>query len=285
MTVMSAVCLLLGRKETWEDSKKLLNEINFLTMLKEYDKDNIDPKLIKKLTVYMKDPDFTPEKIKSVSQAATSLCMWVRAMHVYDRVARNIGPKKEKLAEAEKELATAQTVLKQKQDALRAIQRRVAELKASYEASLAKREDLENQSKKTTKRLERAHKLTGGLGNEAVRWEEAAKQLDIDLVNLVGNVLLAAGCVAYMGPFTSEFRRALVSDWIVEAQRLSIPVDSAFSFTRILADPVIVREWIIMGLPADEFSGARARVLFDCIWGGGYCFVASVLCQQRMHAC
>lgn len=40
----------------------------------------------------------------------------------------------------------------------------VAELKASYEASMAKRSDLENQQKKTTARLERAHKLTGGLG-------------------------------------------------------------------------------------------------------------------------
>lgn len=47
-------------------------------------------------------------------------------------------------------------------------------------------------------------------GNEAVRWGEAARQLDIDLVNLVGNVLLAAGCVAYMGPFTAEFRKQLV---------------------------------------------------------------------------
>lgn len=40
----------------------------------------------------------------------------------------------------------------------------VAELKASYEASLAKKDSLENQSRQTTKRLERAHKLTGGLG-------------------------------------------------------------------------------------------------------------------------
>ena len=37
-TVMAAVCLLLGKKETWEDSKKLLNDINFLTMLRDYDK-------------------------------------------------------------------------------------------------------------------------------------------------------------------------------------------------------------------------------------------------------
>lgn len=43
-------------------------------------------------------------------------------------------------------------------------------------------------------------------------------------------------------------------DWILDSQRLKIPVDPAFSFTRILADPVVVREWIIMGLPADDFS-------------------------------
>ncbi len=47
-------------------------------------------------------------------------------------------------------------------------------------------------------------------GDEAVRWEEAATQLDKDLVNLVGNVLLAAGCVAYVGPFIAEFRNQLV---------------------------------------------------------------------------
>jgi hypothetical protein len=37
-TVMFAVCLLLGKKETWEESKKLLNDINFLNSLREYDK-------------------------------------------------------------------------------------------------------------------------------------------------------------------------------------------------------------------------------------------------------
>lgn len=35
-----------------------------------------------------------PEKVKSVSAAATSLCMWVRAMDIYGRVSREIEPKK-----------------------------------------------------------------------------------------------------------------------------------------------------------------------------------------------
>jgi hypothetical protein len=71
---------------------------------------------------------------------------------------------KAKLAEAERDLATAQSALKDKQAALRAIQKKVADLKRTYEQSLAKRDDLESQQKKTSARLERAHKLTGGLG-------------------------------------------------------------------------------------------------------------------------
>ena len=252
--VMSAVCLLLGRKETWDDAKKVLSDLGFMQTLKDYDKDNIDPKKIRKLGKYMKDPDFHPDKIKTVSSAATSLCMWVRAMHVYDRVARNIEPKRKKLAEAEAQLASAKNVLQEKQKALRAVQRKVAELKASYQSSLAKKDDLERQQKQTEARLERAHKLTGGLGDEAVRWEAAAEKLDNDLVNLVGNMLLATGCIAYVGPFNAEYRRALAQEWVAEAQHLSIPVDAQFSLSRILADPVVVREWNIMGLPADDFS-------------------------------
>ena len=64
---------------------------------------------------YIDDPDFTPEKIASVSSACTSLCMWVHAMHTYDRVAKTIGPKREKLKGAEKELAKAQATLKEKE--------------------------------------------------------------------------------------------------------------------------------------------------------------------------
>ena len=46
----------------------------------------------------------------------------------------------------------------------------------------------------------------------------------------------------------------MLQEWIVTAQRLNVPVDPLFSLTRILSDPVVVREWNIMGLPADDFS-------------------------------
>ncbi|KAA0178391.1 hypothetical protein FNF27_00240 [Cafeteria roenbergensis] len=252
--VMEAVCILLGAKPSWDEAKKLLGDMKFLDSLRTYDKDNIDPKIIRKITKYIRDVEFEPDTVAKTSSAAKSLCMWVRAMHKYDSVAKTIEPKKAKLKEAQAELSEAQGVLEVKRRELKRIQDRVAELQRSYEDSLAKKEDLEAKSTATQLRLGRAQKLTDGLGSESERWRAAAQQLRRDRHNLVGNIVLAAGCIAYLGPFTAEFRRDLTSKWVDECVALSIPVDDGFDLSRVLADPVAVREWNIQGLPADAFS-------------------------------
>jgi len=256
--VLEGVCILLGVKETWDDAKKLMNQSNFLEQLQNYDKDNIDPKVIKKVTKYIKDPEFQPDVISKVSQAATSLCLWVRAIYKYNEVALTIAPKKAKLAEAEGQLEAAQTLLNQKREALAKVLARLAELKAQFTASLNKRDELDRQSKMTTLRLERANKLTGGLGEEAGRWRAAKNQLETDMTNLVGNMILASGCIAYTGAFTLQYRQDLITAWVKACRLLDIPVDPAFSLTRLLADPVLVRQWNILGLPADDFSTENA---------------------------
>ena len=48
-TVMQAVCVLMGEKEDWDSSKKLLGKSDFLQLLQDYDKDNIPEKYLKNL--------------------------------------------------------------------------------------------------------------------------------------------------------------------------------------------------------------------------------------------
>jgi dynein heavy chain len=98
---LEAVCILLDVKPDWGEAKRLLGQMDFMDTLKSYDKDNIPKKIIAKVDKYYKDPRFIPEEIKKQSSAAMCLCMWVRAMVVYDRVAKNIEPKKLALKEAE----------------------------------------------------------------------------------------------------------------------------------------------------------------------------------------
>ena len=252
--VMEAVQILLGRSTKWEDAKRSLTEMDFLEQLETYDKDNIDPKAIRKLAKYMANPEFDPDRVGNVSSACRSLCLWARAMYNYDQVAKTIEPKRAKLAEAESELASAQAVLAEKREELATIEGKLAALQATVGEKQAFAADLVRQQELTNLRLGRAHKLTDGLAEEAVRWKASAAQLTVDRGNLVGNVLLAAGCIAYEGPFTSDFRAQLSKSWVQCATSLGIPVDADFSLTRVLADPVVVREWQLMGLPADDFS-------------------------------
>ena len=44
--------------------------------------------------------------------------------------------------------------------------------------------------------------LIGGLADEKDRWKESVEYLEKVIGNIVGDVLVSAGAIAYLGPFT-----------------------------------------------------------------------------------
>ena len=70
---------------------------------------------------YITNPVFNPDVVKAASNACEGLCRWVRAMEVYDRVAKVVAPKKIKLAEAEAELSVQMTKLNAKRAELKEV--------------------------------------------------------------------------------------------------------------------------------------------------------------------
>ena len=61
---------------------------------------------------------------------------------------------------------------------------------------------MENNCRLCEERLDRADKLIGGLADEKVRWSETVDKLTGVIKNVVGDVLISAGFVAYLGAFT-----------------------------------------------------------------------------------
>lgn len=53
----------------------------------------------------------------------------------------------------------------------------------------------------------------GGLAGEAERWKINVAKLIEDKKSLLGNILLASASVAYIGPFTSEYRNQMIHHW------------------------------------------------------------------------
>lgn len=76
------------------------------------------------------------------------------------------------------------------------------------------------QAELTRKRLDRAGKLTNGLAAEGVRWQSTADQLQAQGALLVGDVFLAAACIAYYGAFTGSYRWA--SGWQLTASHCEL---------------------------------------------------------------
>jgi dynein heavy chain len=252
--VMECVCLLLGQQTNWDSAKKILGDSQFMSKLVTYDKDNIPPKIIKGVSRYYDDPEFEPEIVMKVSLAAKSLCMWCRAMKVYDEVAKDVEPKKALLAESTKKLEDAQGALRQVQEQLQAVRDKVAELKKECDDTVAEKERLVEQAAQTEARLKRAGKLTSGLGDESVRWVATVRELTQSRSDLTGNIFVAAACIAYYGVFTAEYRNELVAGWVDGCIERGIPVLAGFRLSKVLAEPVRVRDWNIWGLPVDDYS-------------------------------
>lgn len=80
----------------WAAAKVVLGDTNFVKKLQEYDRNNINEHILKKLKAYIEHPDFTPEKVVTVSKACKSMCMWVRAMDMYAKVYKIVEPKRRK---------------------------------------------------------------------------------------------------------------------------------------------------------------------------------------------
>ncbi|XP_037101848.1 dynein heavy chain 6, axonemal [Syngnathus acus] len=254
MTVMEAVCILLNYKPDWPNAKKLLGDSNFTRYLTDYDKDNIKPQVLAKLQKYVNNPDFIPEKVEKVSKACKSMCMWVRAMDIYSRILKEVGPKREAFAKAQSELEITMATLMEKQQLLQSVEDKIRVLQESYDSSLNEKQDLVNTMAVTQARLTRAGKLTSALGDEQVRWEQSVATFDQQIIDVVGNVFIAAACVAYYGAFTSHYRKLLVDEWILQCQNLKVPISSSFSLINILGDPYVIQKWNNEGLPRDTVS-------------------------------
>lgn len=122
-------------------------------------------------------------------------------------------------------------------------------------------------------------KFSAGVGGEKVRWGELEQYHKGRLATVVGDMLLSVGIIAYLGPFSVDYRQVthrsmilqsgayisvhsqgIQQSWIVKCQELGIPCSSNYSMLSSLGDPVKIQDWVIAGLPVDEFSQDNAII-------------------------
>lgn len=235
--VLAAVCVLQGKDpdrkldmntgkatyDFWRPSVLMMTKGDFLKSLIQFDRENIDPKRIEGLKKYLNDKHFKPSYLNGVSEVAASLAEWVIAIDRYYHVTLEVRPKQERMKAAKAKQREAEERLRQKKSDLKVVLDRVDNLNRMLKETQDYQERLEKDIENCKVKLERANKLINGLGGEKSRWLQKSKELKELYSMLVGDVLISAGIIAYLGFFGTKKRAEIVSTWINKARELKIP--------------------------------------------------------------
>lgn len=193
------------KERTWDAAKKaLLGNVNgFLDELKGF-KLNIDEGSVpevnwKEVRPFLQLEHFVPEIIEKRNSAAAGLCSWVINIVNYFDIVVTVEPKRIALRAANESLNVANEQLNSVRAQVAALQERLDVLTVEFNEAESQRLEAQHVAEKGKMKLELANRLTAALGSEKVRWGESIERLRGERVLLVGDCLLAAAFISYIG--------------------------------------------------------------------------------------
>jgi dynein heavy chain len=255
-TISECIVVLRGVKEvSWKTAKSLMSDPNFLQSLQTLDVDNISVAQVKIVQQLLRKMDVTVERMVEISRAGAGMYKFVLAVIGYCGVAREIKPKRDQVARLERQYHQSKRELERIQREVQAIEEELESLGKRYEEAKKEQQALQDEAELMERRLIAADKLISGLGSEKTRWSEELAELKQRRIRLLGDCLLAAGFLSYLGAFNWDFRHELMSKkWETDIRERGIPLSQPFKLQALLTNDVEVSRWNSEGLPPDELS-------------------------------
>eukprot|EP00736_Rhodelphis_marinus_P009344 Rmarinus@m.3249 len=245
----------LSMEVNWKNAKAMMTDTNFMNSLLTLEKDSLTEKQIRRVKGYMNQTGFNPEDLRNISLAASGLLSWVYAMVNYYGVAKMVEPKRQAVAKAEKELKSAQRELEKIKNELNSLESQLSKLQKEHVEAAAEQQQLAEKASTMERRLMAANQLIIGLASEKDRWTKEIGNLKESRVRLVGDCLLGAAFLSYMGAFTFDYREKMVYDiWYNDIIQKGIPVTEGFTVDKLLTNDVEMSKWASEGLPSDDLS-------------------------------
>ncbi|CAH8459226.1 unnamed protein product [Dicrocoelium dendriticum] len=254
--VGEALCHILQATEvSWKAARGLMADANFIMNLQQMDVEAIPVKNIQNLKDLIAKRKMNYDDVRAASKAGGGFYKFILAVITYHDVAREVRPKRERVKTLEREYNKAKRDLQKLTDEVTALEETLFSLRRQYNAAQSEMENLKKEMDVMRRQLLAAQKLTEGLGSEKERWIEEVATLGSEQKCLLGNTLIAAAFLCYLGPFTNEFRERLINrEWLVAIMQDGIPVSEDFRVNSLLASEVEVSLWNSQGLPSDVLS-------------------------------
>jgi dynein heavy chain len=110
-----------------------------------------------------------------------------------------------------------------------------------------------------------ANRLVNGLADENIRWEGNVKTFGVEKMTMIGDALVSAAFVSYIGPFSSDFRFDLWREtWLQDVAQRGLPITQGIDPLNVLANATDIAKWTQQGLQADRVSQENASIVCEC---------------------
>ena len=278
MVAGAVMVLLMGQKgkipkdRSWANIKIMMAKVDqFLESLINYEKENIHPNVLTAIDVYIKDPQFEPDFVRTKSAAAAGLCSWVINILKFYEVYCDVAPKRKALDEANQQLFDAQTKLQGIIDKVAQLEATLVELTNQYTAAIEAKVKCQAEADATSATISLADRLVNGLASEKIRWGNSVRSMKEQATMLPGDVLLVSSVISYLGCFTKSYRVELMDNyWIPYMIKLPDKIPNTLTkeganVLSLLTDDVIIAGWNNEGLPSDSMSTENATILTNSL--------------------
>ncbi|KAG8347796.1 putative Dynein heavy chain N terminal region 2 domain1 [Trypanosoma vivax] len=213
--------------------------------------------VVKKMTSDM----FKNENIKKTSVALLGVATYIRAVVEYYKQNKIIKPLLAQAAAAQQEYDLAMESLNKKKEELRVVNEKLASLTSHLDSVKKDKQDLEEKVSDTDVKLTRAKKLIEGLGGEKVRFAGESKRFEEELKYVLGNVVVSAGVVAYLGPFLHRYRERALQTWLGMCRKHNVLFSEDYALAKFVGSPIDIQAWKLQQLPSDGFSIDNAVIV------------------------
>ncbi|TKR67807.1 hypothetical protein L596_023911 [Steinernema carpocapsae] len=177
----------------------MLSDIHFISRIRNFQRDLIPTHVMRTIRKnYLSREEFDIDKIRAVSLAAEGLCLWIRALDVYNKISKVVEPKKERLRRAELQVKQHLKLLENRRKALQEVTERLQKLSDNFSQMSQRKQDLSTQILNCQVRMGRAEKLVGALGGERERWSERIEELSEEYQEHTRNTLNVAFIMEYL---------------------------------------------------------------------------------------
>ena len=255
---------LLGTmKKVLENPRDLKAELcDYKTFMGKLSDAEINQRMVKLEPILSNRDTWTEEAAAAASVALKAFYFWVNALNSLVGVEKIAKPLRAKAEALNQKKLEARKVLDEKRQQLKIIDDKIAKLEMDKKDLIDKEAILTKDISDCKKQLENASKLVKGLESEKTRWTEEVEKLKADSKLLIGDCIIAAGMLAYSGPFTSDYRQELESSWVAELDKQGVIHSPNLNMRGVLGKSEVIRSWINkFSLPDDNLSVENAIIL------------------------